>query len=370
MITLPERLVVGYCNWAQADAAVLQAVRRGVNVLMWFAVDLGTDARTGEAAVQDSPGPDMLAVASLMQQMSAEGLPCTHLISIGGWNAPHPVTAHNAHQTFDAFHRWNVGLPFGGFAGFDWDIEGHDDPASPTSTLSPHALRLMGEVSQLAKTAGYVVAMAPAQSYMDPSSSGFSLSLSLDSPHREGFPYAGRNCYAALLAGWGTAPAPSGSSGGSSRTVPTFDFVTVQLYEGFSRAMWAVRSRQSPPPDAPAAYLASLVAALSHPDGWLVDFSAEPALQLQSQRVHVPLPRLVLGLANAWAGGEEGEEKGKFLLLYPDELQAAAAALRRAGLRVRGYAFWNIKDEGQDQAAQRPGERVWLASALREIQAE
>lgn len=357
---LPDRLVVGYCNWAQADEAVVQAVRRGVNVVMWFAVDLGTDARTGEAAVQQQPGPDMHHVHAIMKQIAEEGLQCTHLISIGGWNAPHPHTAHSAQETFDALHRWNMGLPFGGFAGFDWDIEGHDAPESPTSTMSPQALQLMGGVSQLAKAAGYVVAMAPAQSYLDPTTRDFSLSLSLAHSHQPDFLYRGRNCYAALLAGWGEVNV-------SGRQQATFDFVTVQLYEGFSHAVWAMRHAHpdgTPPQVSPAAYLTSLVQSLT--DGWEVDFSAEPSLGLATQRVNVPLPRLVLGLANAWAG----ESDDKFLLLYPDELQAASEALaaHHPPLRVRGWAFWNIKDEGREQAARRPGERVWLASTLRDIQ--
>ena len=52
--------------------------------------------------------------------------------------------------------------------GIDWDYEGHDDPNSPTSHFSVGTLDAMADFSVEAKSLGYVVSMAPAESYLDP----------------------------------------------------------------------------------------------------------------------------------------------------------------------------------------------------------
>jgi len=78
-----------------------------------------------------------------------------------------------------AWHKWNTQtiadptLGFAGFDGIDWDIEGNDDEASVYNTFSWPCLDLMGQFSVLAKRAGYIVAMAPAESYLDPTTSLF-----------------------------------------------------------------------------------------------------------------------------------------------------------------------------------------------------
>ena len=67
-----------------------------------------------------------------------------------------------------------------------------------------------------------LVSMVPAQSYLDESSSSFNPSLlNAYADWKPNFTYHGRNCYAYVLA----AAPPS-----------TFDLVTIQLYESWSRA--------------------------------------------------------------------------------------------------------------------------------------
>jgi len=58
--------------------------------------------------------------------------------------------------------------------------------------------------------------------------------------------------------------------------------------------------------------------------------------------VAVPADRLLLGLANGWAG-----EGGKALFLPPAEVGRAWAALP---VRPRGLMFWDIADEGRAPA--------------------
>ena len=77
----------------------------------------------------------------------------------------------------------------------------------------------------------------------------------------------------------------------------------------------------------------------------------------QSSLLSLSASQLVIGLANGWAGD------GKFLLVYPAQAGAAYDALHAAGKAPRGFAFWNILDEGRP-SPQRPDEPVWMAAGL------
>lgn len=50
--------------------------------------------------------------------------------------------------------------------------------------------------------------------------------------------------------------------------------------------------------------------------------------------------RLVIGLGNGWAGDD------KFLLIYPEDISKSYNLLKENQLDPKGFAFWNIKDEG------------------------
>jgi hypothetical protein len=82
--------------------------------------------------------------------------------------------------------------------------------------------------------AGYAVAMAPAQSYLDESSHVFSLRVNWPpvAPWHQDFLYSGRNVYAYLLARYRSE---------------TFAFVSIQLYEGFSSANYEISERHVDP---------------------------------------------------------------------------------------------------------------------------
>ncbi len=124
---LPEKLIVGYANWHQCDETIVKAVEDGVNVVIWFSVDLGVDL-FGQPTVHR--GPDWDRVADRIKEIRDKKLECVHLISIGGWNSPHPDTTNSAKDMYKAWDHWNreiVARPpkeFYGFDGFDWDIEG------------------------------------------------------------------------------------------------------------------------------------------------------------------------------------------------------------------------------------------------------
>ena len=354
---VPESICLAYCNWNQADIQVLESVRNGVNVLIWFSVNIAKN-EDGECFVQG--GPDIKEVVRLMKQMRDEGfVDVVHLMSIGGWNSPHPDTSFSAQTMFDTLDKWNREIAIKGgieggsglFDGFDWDVEGNDDFDSPYNVFTVECIDTMGQLSQLLKKQGYVVAIAPAESYLDPTTSEFSLRLNHNHPEwtaiQPKFLYRGRNIYAYLLARYGE------TSLSDSSVTETFDFVTIQLYEGYSHALWNIRVR----PEgsiSPAEHITELL--LSLKEGWDVNFQSCPELQLGTTTLSLDPQRVVIGLANGWAG----EPENKFLFLTPQELQEVYTELIAQNLRPRGMAFWCIAHEGDKD--------TYLASAISSIQ--
>ena len=55
-------------------------------------------------------GPNMTCVAETIQRIRQlqPDCPTTHLISIGGWNAPHPDTSRPPSEVYAAWHKWNT----------------------------------------------------------------------------------------------------------------------------------------------------------------------------------------------------------------------------------------------------------------------
>ena len=139
---LPEgSLIAGYA--VDCDANVMEAVEAGANVVIWFASNLGKNATTGAPVVQ--MGLNTTCIAEMAKAMRAKKLEVAHLISIGGWNAPHPDTTFTGHEWFAAWDAWNknhvahTALGFDGFDGFDWDLEGNDKPACEVAVEPLHA---------------------------------------------------------------------------------------------------------------------------------------------------------------------------------------------------------------------------------------
>lgn len=355
--SLPDKLIVGYTNWNQCDESVLTAARAGVNVIVWFSINLSLDTHSGQPVITN--GPDWTCVARTAAILAAEGLPTTHLISIGGWNSPHPALPpgpNAVEAVYAAWNHWNRAiaaqphLNFPGFDGLDWDLEGNDDPLSPYNEFTVECLDFIGRFSQLAQRDGYIVSMAPAESYLDPSRPFFDRSLRHEYDEwrdlAPGFAYHGLNAYAYLLSRYGRA------DDGLSET---FAFVTIQLYEGYSHAQYkAIVLRQSVPD-----VLVDAVQALIN--GWIIDYSHDDALKYPVKTlVNVPPQRLVVGLANGWAGD------GKFFLAFPDEVREAYHRLMQQSHAPRGFAFWNILDEGKASPL-RPGQEVWMARGLNDF---
>lgn len=182
-------------------------------------------------------------------------------------------------------------------------------------------------ISSFFRTDGYIVGMAPPQSYLDPSSFHFSRFLNHTYAGRKwhgDFSYAGRNVYAYLLAVYGDA----------------FDMVSVQLYESYSRAAYAIYELGMPASDYLESYVEDL--ALRH-EKFLVKFSQDPELGMEDASVRLPLSKLVIGLANSWA--EDGD---KTLYVDPSDIGRAYSRLKARGHTLRGFMFWTIDEEGSN----------------------
>ena len=321
-------LIVGYataCDDANgATAKVLAEAEAGVNVIIWFASNLVKDATTGAARV--AFGMNVTCIANVAATLRARRLPTAHLLSVGGWDAPHPNTSFSGAAWFEAWHAWNTGpavsrpsLGWHGFDGIDWDLEGNDNVNSTWNHFTTAGMALVGDMSVAAKRAGYVVTLVPPQSYFDVTRSAFDLSLLHGYPDfHPKFKYHGHNAYVLWYAKYG---------GGA-----TFDFIDVQLYESFSPANEAIYGQNTPP----AEYLVGLARAFSK--GWTVDFGSDPAVKWPTQVVRVPPSQLVLGFSFGWS-------QGKSLFVDPKDFAKAWAALSPAE-RPRGGMFWNIGMDG------------------------
>lgn len=119
------------------------------------------------------------------------------------------------------------------------------------------------------------------------------------------FAYHGLNTYTYLLSKYGKYIDKCNE--GSERD--TFDFVTIQLYEGYSHAEYNTTKIGQPGTEYLISYLNSLW------NGWNIDFSTDAELNYPVKAfMKLEIPRTVVGLANGWAGD------GKFFLMYPDQV--------------------------------------------------
>ena len=68
----------------------MASAQRGTNVLIWFSANLG-GASNGEPQVDF--GMNVSCIAAAAAELAAQQLPTAHLLSVGGWDAPHPDTS-------------------------------------------------------------------------------------------------------------------------------------------------------------------------------------------------------------------------------------------------------------------------------------
>ena len=243
-----EKFMVAYQSWSECDENVFTAVEKGVNVVIWFATNLVSDS-DGNAAMVG--GPNRTCVEDKIAQLGDMGYGgVKHLISVGGWDASHPNTTHsgeskrgakrrasnaisshencalvlsykrhllrnqrsNPHPSFQPFSRFASLIAAEEYAeafetfsdglydGLDWDLEGNDALTSPWNYFSRPCLDLMADLSKLLHDKGYIVSMAPPESYLDIQTTEFSKFVNLTYPSDDWdvdppFSYHGHNTY-------------------------------------------------------------------------------------------------------------------------------------------------------------------------------
>lgn len=338
---LPEKVLIGYGH--NCDN-VRKAVHDGVNIVIWAFLNivakeeaeeesthrelLEGDNTVGQKA-EVKTDLDLPRIKELIQELDGSGYShVLHLVSFGGWNGPHLDPKLTASEWYTG---WKESMAGDIFHGIDWDLEGHDDLTYPTNVFTIECLEKMGHISQLMKEDGYLVGMAPPQSYMNFDDTSFSRSVNLTEPNRRWHPefhYFGANVYSYLLAKYGDY----------------IDFVSMQLYESYSLAAMAVYHDQMTPDDYLVSYVQDLI--IQRQSKFFVDFSQDPQLQMEGQDVELPLSKLVIGLANGWAADPDNV---KHIFITPEQCQAAYDRLKQSkhgDLSPRGFMFWTIEERG------------------------
>lgn len=107
---------------------VLLEAELGVNVINWFAANLAVVE--GTPTVQHQL--NLSCVAWVAAELRRKQLPTAHILSIGGWNAPHVDTTLHGAEWWTLFEKWNrETVARDGFAG--------GSPARPAQLLSTPA---------------------------------------------------------------------------------------------------------------------------------------------------------------------------------------------------------------------------------------
>jgi beta-glucosidase len=321
---LPDKLLVSYTT--QCSEKVIQSVRSGVNVVVWAFCEMIAQDQDEEELPKITKRAkcisrfDRECAKTVISQLDSEGYDDTiHLVSFGGWNGPHLPDELDVEEMYAAFKEHCGDI----FHGLDWDLEGHDQLDSPTNHFSVRCLENMGRFSQLAKNDGYIVGIAPPQSYLDIQSGEFSRFVNLTDASRgwhDDFHYFGRNVYSYLLAKYGDS----------------IDFVSIQFYESYSDAGMEIFHHKM----SQAAYLQFYVKDLvvNKKESYFVNFDQDPTLNYPRSKCFFPRSKLVWGFANGW-GADDNE---KVCYFEPEQISIAYNNLDDSQLAPRGFMYWVV----------------------------
>ena len=67
-------------------------------MVIWFSINLIRNPSTGAPEVEGRL--DYASVGAIVKKIRDLGLSTIHLMSIGGWNSPHPDTSNSAEEVF------------------------------------------------------------------------------------------------------------------------------------------------------------------------------------------------------------------------------------------------------------------------------
>ena len=282
---------------------------------------------------------DLIQIKKLIRKLDANGYShVLHLVSFGGWNGPHlhPPSSSAKVAARMWYSTWEQSTASTIFHGIDWDFEGNDNRSSLYNVFTIACLDTVGEISRLMKEHGYVVTMAPPQSYLNFNTSEFSRYVNLTIPGRRwhaDFAYFGNNVYAYLLAAYGNY----------------VDLVSVQLYESYSDAAMAIYHDSIRAEE----YLYSFVMNLAIGDQtFYVNFFQDNDLKEKSlsQLVKMELSKLVIGLANGWAVDDNIPlDQRKSLFVPAEDCLRAYDRLRNSeygDITPRGFMVFTLDERG------------------------
>jgi beta-glucosidase len=324
-----------------------------VNVVIWSFVEIivpESESRRGDEEVLRT-NLDINQIQQLIIELDMSGYShVVHLASLGGWNGPHlqvSSTTMNAREYSNNWmSAWRSSIVSTIFHGIDWDFEGNDNVMSPLNYFEQTLLDSMGHISQQMKDEGYIVTIAPPQSYLNFDNSNFGQYVNIT--HARGwhddFNYFGNNIYAYILYKYGEY----------------IDLVSIQLYESYSNAAMSIYHNGVMADD----YIYNFVYNIAHVNNqsFLVNFSDDLQLKLDdgsiassSVRVPMELNKLVIGLANGWALDDSSNtlnnNSNKTVYISPMECQRAYNRLVysvHGNLSPRGFMFWTIDSEGSN----------------------
>lgn len=291
-------------------------MQNGVNIIIWSQIDFSSN--------EDNSSPifkgdiDYTCVAKMNQRFIENNLYIINLLSVGGSGCPHINTDFTANE--DEWIKFNQKISsaenhFFGLDGIDWDIEGNDDLESNNNYFTYKELEIIGKLSQLLKKERYIVSITPRESYLDPITNKFSLSLINKSSEWENEftenSYQGKNIYAYLIAKY---------------SLNTFDFISIQLYEDYSHSLFKFVKQNKTFGE----ILDDLIGNLTH--GYEVDFNVDPNSGLGKKIIKIKQNKIVIGLANGWASN-------MFLFVNEKNIIEGYDYLKEHKKDVRGFMF-------------------------------
>ena len=324
-------LIIGYSSDPKSGK-VDQAIIDGATVIIWSFIHLHVN---DEKECTIKTALDLQEIRRIRDKYQH----VVHLAAFGGWNGPHPpIVRDNSSlsgegwcNVFIEFNKENDFI----FDGIDWDYEGNDNLEAPTSKFTLETLDIMADFTKEAKSQGLIVSMAPAESYLDssvdPGSVDATFSLRLNLPPRawtshedramiNGFSHSGRQCYSYVIAKAG---------------VESFDFISIQLYEGYSPYLHEVTREKKNAVEAIMERVNSFI------EGYIV--GEMPISASTEYEVKIPPSKLVIGIANKWADGI------KFCKIEPRTLRDAYDRTKnKFGEGFLGVMFWTVNEEGDD----------------------
>lgn len=384
--SLPSPMLAGYTS-GESVAKITEAVKHGLNVIFWSSMELQANSLVGKLNSK-IVGPVHEALVKMKRP------DVLHFLSLGGQNVHLTMARTCAGEDScdgaayaEAFRAWNKEMKsnisgFPGFAGIDWNIEGHMVPANDTRSISKSAKSAKSAKSSvplvetvnatrshsksvftLVETVNeehvnktknfftlttfeimrtmsenlvydFLISLSPPQSFFNCRESGWSMDLKNQALTDPLYNLAGKNGYALLYA----------------KCPECFDLVMVQLYEPFSQAglelFWGGDAK-SFPHTANHSEMKKVI----HDNmqclasGWDVHFDGYWELPLM--KVTVPPEKIVLGLASDWADSDSFYKVPFFAGKPSGEAWCDGVLVEGVPGKTptRGFAYWDMNHE-------------------------